>query len=178
MTDHHLDQQNLHVSLSDRVLDVYENQFIGHQVPKKWKLKDRESTFIQFSRSSKSGEAANAKGDSFFLELDFDLESIRQWDFDHITECVSSADYYFMKAKDDSKEKDYTKCMLHQAYKEPIDWEEISMPPLSMPQTRACANPGASPRIYGGQETGKGRYPWFAWSMKPEVHEVENCGLT
>ena len=69
--------------------------------------------------------------------------------------------------------------MLHTLYKEKIDWEEtFQLPPLSMPKTKSCSNPRISPRIAGGQETKKGRYPWFAWSEKFGKAEDENCGLT
>ena len=82
-----------------------------------------------------------------------------------------------MSQNDD--EEDYTKCMLHKIYKEKIDWEEtFQLPPLSMPKTKTCPNPGSSSRIAGGQEATEGRYPWFAWSEKLGFEENENCGLT
>ena len=174
VTDHHLHKQDLHVSFSDRQLDVYENQFIGHQVPSKQWNGHKESVFLQFSRRYQPKELKNENGDSMFMEVYFD-EDVHN--YDKVEECVSNANYYFMR--NEAKKEDFTKCMLHKLYKEKIDWEEtFQLPPLSMPKTKSCSNPLNSPRIADGQETKKGRYPWFAWSEKFGKSEIENCGLT
>ncbi|CAG5104944.1 Oidioi.mRNA.OKI2018_I69.chr1.g1694.t1.cds [Oikopleura dioica] len=178
VTDHHLHLQDLHVSFSDRQLDVYENQFIGHQAPKKERHESKESVFLQFSRRYKQRELKNENGDSLLMEVNFDED---QHDFEAVEECVTKANYYFMTKQidEETNNEDYTKCMLHSLYKEPIDWEQtFELPPLSMPKTKTCSSPGSSSKIAGGQETKKGRYPWFAWSEKTGFDESENCGLT
>ena len=93
VTDHHLHLQDIHVSFSDRQLDVYANQFIGHQVPKKDWQASRESTFLQFSRRYQQGELKTEKSDTLLMEIYFDEDA---HDYDKVEECVTKANYYFM----------------------------------------------------------------------------------
>ena len=63
------------------------------------------------------------------------------------------------------------------------------MPSRNMPKTKSCPNPvepkddegktKSRPKIAGGQETVKGRWPWFAWtSGTMSNYTNDNCGLT
>ena len=93
VTDHHLHLQDLHVSFSDRQLDVYESQFIGHQAPKKERHETKDSVFLQFSRRYQQRELKNENGDSLLMEVNFNED---QHDFEEVEECVTKANYYFM----------------------------------------------------------------------------------
>jgi len=185
--------ERIQVIVSDRVPDAYTTEFVAHRIPKFEKQKNKESAVLQFSRKVTQGEKTKLKGDAFIITVAYDIDS-KNVTLNDINSCIQGAQFWFMPKDDTSitenNKSDYTKCFLSKRYGEKIYWEETyQMPSRNMPKTKSCPNPvepkddegktKSRPKIAGGQETVKGRWPWFAWtSGTMSNYTNDNCGLT
>ena len=186
------------MKLSDRTQNTYQIEFALHQIPKQEKQKDKESFVVQFSRNFTEGESFKAKGDAFIMMVGLDdwIMPYLNVTHDEIDECVAGAQLWYLPQDIDTSETDYTKCFLSKRYNERIFWKESwELPPKRMPKTKSCPNPvqpkddedneedsektKTRPMIAGGQNSKKGRWPWFAWSPGGEANYTnDNLGLT